>query len=229
MKIDAQMRVNETMDSDTTEVASGWVEIEECIKFPVKVRKYVDKEGKEKMFVSYPQKKTAQGYSDVVCPHDKEIRAEIDNYILAEVGRSVLKGIHTLPITDVRVNMVDIANNYSPVMLKGYATIKIAGFTINGIMIKEGKNGLFVQMPQHKSGGEYKDTVYGTNKLIQMNIKDEVLTAYRNELEKRQRTEYDLQKEKEQEETYSELQNVGRVEQKRQQKRVEASQQTPRL
>lgn len=229
MKIDAQLRVNEAMDSDTTEVAFGWVEIEECIKFPVKVRKYVDKEGKEKMFVSYPQRKTEQGYSNLVYP-DKEIKAELDNYILTEVGHAAVKGYDAPPVRDVRVNILDIANNHSPVQLKGYATIKIAGFTINGIMIKEGKNGLFVQMPQYKSGGEYRDTVYGTNKLIQMNIKEEVLAAYENELEKRQEPEYELQEEKEQEEkeqeeAYFKLQNAGQGEQKRQQKRVEA----PRL
>lgn len=228
MKIGAQLRVNEAMDSDTTEVASGWVEIEECIKFPVKVRKYVNEEGKEKMFVSYPQRKTEQGYSNLVYP-DKEIKAELENYILTEVGHAAVRGYDAPPVRDVRVNIIDIANNRSPVQLKGYATIKIAGFTINGIMIKEGKNGLFVQMPQHKSGGEYKDTVYGTNRLIQMNIKEEVLAAYKNELEKRQEPEYDLQEEKEQEEAYFKLQNAGQGEQKRQQKHVEASQQAPRL
>jgi len=144
---------------------------------------------------------------------DKEVKAEVDNYILGEVGRTVMKGIYTPPITDVRVNMVEIANNRSSVQLRGYATIKIAGFTINGIMIKEGQNGLFVQMPQHKSGGEYKDTVYGTNRMIQMKIKDEVLTAFEQELEKRQNPDYEPQEKEESRDVASENQSAEQMEQ----------------
>ena len=59
MKIDVQLKVKEDLSS--SEIASGWVELEDCIKFPVRVRKYMDKEEqKEKMFVSYPQRKSGK-------------------------------------------------------------------------------------------------------------------------------------------------------------------------
>lgn len=190
MKIDVQIKVNEDNiigNTGSSEIASGWVELEDCIKFPVKVRKYMDKkENKEKMFVSYPQRKTDHGYEAILYPSDKSVRDEIDRCVLDSVKDRVLKGVGNPPITDVRVNLMKSEKQYSSVAIRGIASIKLAGITINGIMIKEGKNGLFVQMPQHKSNGEYKDTVYGTNSMMQSTIRSEVMYAYEKEIEKQQ-------------------------------------------
>ena len=50
VKITAQMRIEEDKLEHGTGFASGWVEIEDCIKFPVSVRRYIDNETqKEKM------------------------------------------------------------------------------------------------------------------------------------------------------------------------------------
>ena len=43
MKIDAQIKMTVEQNNNTSEIASGWVEVEDAIKFPVKVRKYTDK------------------------------------------------------------------------------------------------------------------------------------------------------------------------------------------
>ena len=67
MNITCRMKADETTIMDKTgrigrKVAEGWVEIEECFSFPVVVRTYLDKQTKqEKMFVSYPQRKTKKG------------------------------------------------------------------------------------------------------------------------------------------------------------------------
>lgn len=184
MDISVQMKVNEKgITGSETEVAGGWVTIAGCLKFPVKVRKYMDNsEGKEKMFVSYPQKKYGDEYEGVVYPHDKNVREEIEKCVLESVKAEVMKDI-TLPAVDsVRVNMIKEEKS-SPVILRGMASIKIAGMTINGIMIKESEKGLFVQMPQYRNGNTYRDTVYGTNTKIQQMIKNEVLQEYGRQLE----------------------------------------------
>ena len=79
MKIETQIKLHsEDAMQKTGIVASGWVEIGDCIKFPVRVMKYTDKtSGEEKSFVSYPQRKTKDGYEVIVFPHDKEARKEI--------------------------------------------------------------------------------------------------------------------------------------------------------
>jgi DNA-binding cell septation regulator SpoVG len=183
MNITAQMKINENM-ADSSEVASGFVELENCIKFPIKVRKYFDKTSEqEKMFVSYPQRKTDKGYFDVIVP-DKGVQKEIETYVLNQMKESLLKRMETSPVSDVKVKLSE--NDNMAVPIRGIASIKVAGITINGITIKEGNKGMFVQMPQYKSNDEYHDYVYGTNKIMQTRIKETVLYEYEKELEKTQ-------------------------------------------
>lgn len=183
MKIKVQMKINENMNPDQSEVASGWVEVEDCIKFPVKVRRYMDKDQKEKMFVTYPQRKKGSGYEGVVYPHDKVVRAEIEKNVLDAVWAEARKGIELPTVENVRVSLLNPQRADSAIIARGIATLRLAGMTINGIMIKESERGLFVQMPQHRGvDGIYKDTVYGTNVGIHALIRDEVLQAYEKEM-----------------------------------------------
>lgn len=199
MNIDVNIKLDEesAMNPEKTEVASGWVEIEDCIKFPVRVRKYTDKEGALKMFVTYPQRRNGEKYEGIVYPHDAEVRNEIEEKVLNAVKKEAVKGIGLPPVESVRVSIVK-QNKATPVALRGFATVKIAGMTINGITIKEGKQGLFIQMPQYKSGSEYRDTVYGTNKGIHALMKNKVLEAYDEVLKGEQKHQ---EEKKEQEQT----------------------------
>lgn len=63
---------------------------------------------------------------------------------------------------------------------KGFASITIEGvFGVHGISIVEGKNGLFVSMPQTRDAkGEYKDLVHPIVKGGREVIKDAVLADY---------------------------------------------------
>ena len=184
MEIEVQMKVNMDVGKTGSEVASGWVEAGGCIKFPVRVRKYMDKkEQVEKMFVSYPQRKTEKGYENVIYPQDRQLRAEIEDKVLRGVRESLLRDTSQLPITETRVTLLDADRWDGKMKVRGIATVNIAGIAINGILIKEGKNGLFVQMPQHLSGdGNYRDTIYCTTGSMRWSVQDEVLAAYRNEL-----------------------------------------------
>lgn len=184
IEIEVQMKVNMDVGKTGSEVASGWVEAGGCIKFPVRVRKYMDKkEQVEKMFVSYPQRKTEKGYENVLYPQDRQLRAEIEDKVLRGVRESLLRDTSQLPITETRVTLLDADRWDGKMKVRGIATVNIAGFAINGILIKEGKNGLFVQMPQHLSGdGNYRDTIYCTTGSMRWAVQDEVLAAYQHEL-----------------------------------------------
>lgn len=186
MKIETQIKLHsEDAMQKTGIVASGWVEIGDCIKFPVRVMKYTDKtSGEEKSFVSYPQRKTKDGYEVIVFPHDKEARKEIDAAIFSAMKMELLKDVG-LPEVEIRVTPIKDQNQVNhAVRLKGVATARISelGLTIKGILIKESEKGLFVQMPQYKSDEGYKDIVYATTKTMQEKIKMATMDAHEKAL-----------------------------------------------
>ena len=179
MNIKANMRVDFDSFKNTSTVATGWVEIEGIFKFPVSVRKWFDdKSGKEMMFVSYPQRKDGDRYSGVVYPHDREVRNEIDRVVL-EVTKEKLfaETVPDVNIDDVRITPLNQKTG-SVVQKLGIASIKMYGMTVNGIVIKEGRKGRFVQMPQYQTQGQYRDTVYGVTAAIQRKIEERVLLEY---------------------------------------------------
>lgn len=179
MNIKANMRVDFDSIKNTSTVATGWVEIEGIFKFPVSVRKWFDdKSGKEMMFVSYPQRKDGDRYSGVVYPHDREVRNEIDRVVL-EVTKEKLfaESVPDVNIDDVRITPLNQKTG-SVVQKLGIASVKMYGMTVNGIVIKEGRKGRFVQMPQYQTQGQYRDTVYGVTAAIQRKIEDRVLLEY---------------------------------------------------
>lgn len=177
MQIDVSLKVDTENMQKENRVAYGYVELEGVIKFPVNVRKYTDKnDGKEKMFVSYPQKKTKNGYEPIIMPTDKNVKKEIEEKVLLEVRNYLTKSVQSVPIEEVRISLLQPGDGV--VKNVGLATVKIAGCQISGIVVKEGQRGLFIQMPQHQSNGVYTDTVYATNTLMQLQLNNAVIEAY---------------------------------------------------
>ena len=179
MNIKANMRVDFDSIKNTSTVATGWVEIEGIFKFPVSVRKWFDdKSGKEMMFVSYPQRKDGDKYSGVVYPHDREVRNEKDRVVLDVTKEKLFaESVPDVNIDDVRITPLNQKTD-SVVQKLGIASVKMYGMTVNGIVIKEGRKGRFVQMPQYQTQGQYRDTVYGVTAAIQRKIEDRVLLEY---------------------------------------------------
>lgn len=188
MNITCRMKADETTIMDKTgkigrKVAEGWVEIEECFSFPVVVRTYLDKQtNQERMFVSYPQRKTKKGYEDIIAPKDFEIRKAIEECVLSEVANCITKSVRTTSITDVKINLLKSEENPS---LRGIASATIAGgLVLNGILIRKEKDGLKVQMPQYMTDGVWHDYVSASNTIIRTDIEQEILHAYKKEMRK---------------------------------------------
>lgn len=198
MEINTQLQLNKNYATET-EVGSGWVEIENTIKFPVRIRKYIDKtDGTEKLFVSYPQRKLDNGYEAIVRPEDSDMDAKIQEEILRQFQKHITKGLDVSEVTDVRVSLLEKEQNAGSMKIKAMASVKICGCWINGIMVKESQRGILVQMPQYKTkDGQYKDIVYGTSSIAQLKIKGEVEYAYKREVEKLKKTEDKVMVEKE--------------------------------
>lgn len=200
------MRINENWGPGNTGIASGWVEMEECIKFPVVVRSYLDKkENKEKMFISYPQQKTEQGYEPIVSPSDTEVQREIEQAVFESMKKSILKGIDLPPVTDVTLTMSKEGGE-----TLAAASIKVAGISIRNIQVREGRDGIEIKMPQHPSKGGYKDTVYGTNEMMRYKMEEAIREAYEAEREKNQEEEVELVKKSQPARTVSAAQAIKR-------------------
>ena len=194
MDIEVALRVNESALVEKSEnskrLATGWVELEGCLKFPVTVRSYEDKDTKEeKMFVSYPQRKSttsSNGYTSIIQLRDKELKEQIDNAVLDKMRSIIVKPIKHMEIEKVNVTAFHDKGEDKLVKLRGAASVNLKiGITIHGILIKEGKKGLFIEMPQYMYNGEYHDTVYSSTNSMRSNLKDAVLEAYEKKLQQK--------------------------------------------
>ena len=183
MKIDRDAMMSKSEKSRT--IAKGWVEVENCIKFPVFVRTYMDKETQEeKMFVSMPQRKGVKGYSNIISFENKETREEIEDVVLKTVLKQAFKSFEKVSILETKITLLPEDTKNRQVKIKGIASIKLeGGIRIQSILIKEGKNGLFVEMPQYFSEGSYHDTVYGTSEAMRDELSGKILEAYKKQME----------------------------------------------
>ena len=183
LKIDRDAMMSKSEKSRT--IAKGWVEVENCIKFPVFVRTYMDKETQEeKMFVSMPQRKGVKGYSNIISFENKETREEIEDVVLKTVLKQAFKSFEKVSILETKITLLPEDTKNRQVKIKGIASIKLeGGIRIQSILIKEGKNGLFVEMPQYFSEGSYHDTVYGTSEAMRDELSGKILEAYKKQIE----------------------------------------------
>ena len=63
--------------------------------------------------------------------------------------------------------------------LKAFASLTIEDkIVITGLKLVEGKNGMFINFPQYKSGDEYKDIVYPLNKELRDKLTKLVISEY---------------------------------------------------
>ena len=87
-----------------------------------------------------------------------------------------------MKITDVRIRLVA----KEELKLRAVASITIDEcFVIHDIKVIDGKDGLFISMPNRKTpNGEFKDIVHPINTETREMIKKAVLSAYDEELNK---------------------------------------------
>lgn len=63
--------------------------------------------------------------------------------------------------------------------IKAFADVSIGSFIVKGVKVLEGKNGLFISMPQEKSkDGKWYDTVFPSTKEARKSLNELVLEAY---------------------------------------------------
>lgn len=80
-----------------------------------------------------------------------------------------------MKITEIRIN------KYENKSTKGFASVTFDNLIcVTGITILEGKNGLFISMPQNKGkDGEYRDIVFPITKEGRKAISDKIIEEYK--------------------------------------------------
>lgn len=98
--------------------------------------------------------------------------------------KQAFKSFEKVSILETKITLLPEDTKNRQVKIKGIASIKLeGGIRIQSILIKEGKNGLFVEMPQYFSEGSYHDTVYGTSEAMRDELSGKILEAYKKQIE----------------------------------------------
>lgn len=158
-------------------MAYGMVTVDRSIRFMVQVRKYQTKSGEEKLFLCYPRKEENGTWSEVVRP-DPEMGQEIQTAAVRAIQEEIIRDLHLPVIEDAIVTLDDY--KVGKVSVRGRASVKICGLWIDGITIRHGPKGMFINMPQYKQAdGTYKDLVYAVTRDLQDKISSAVLDIYK--------------------------------------------------
>ena len=90
------------------------------------------------------------------------------------------KNYESLPDLDVRVYPLKEPQGN----LLAMASVTIAGaFAVRGLRVMDGKNGLFVSMPQAKNGqGEWRDICYPISKEVREALNGAVIHGYHEQI-----------------------------------------------
>ena len=101
--------------------------------------------------------------------------------ILVEKTTRLIKGRYNhLKISDIRIRLA----NKEDAKLKAFASLTVEdSLVIHDIRVIDGKNGLFISMPNKKTpDGEYKDIVHPKDTQTREEMKDAILKAYEEAL-----------------------------------------------
>ena len=159
--------------------AYGTVTIDGGIRFMVQLRKNKDGE----MFLGYPRREHCGEWADVV-RLDEVLKEELEKAVFEAVRNEIRSGLYLPEIKEVTVTVLQNDQKHK-VPVCGMASVKISGMVISGITIKEGRDGLFINMPQYRQpDGRYKDLVYAISRDLQKKIAAAVIGQYEDERRK---------------------------------------------
>ena len=159
--------------------AYGMVTLENIIRFPVQLRKFKNKDtGEETSFLSYPRRERCGKWENI--PADSSSPALVSAWPVGEKIKEEMRKDLYLPEIEI-LSISPIVPRYPPnakAYICGVASVQLLGLTINGITIKKGQRGYFINMPQYKSSDGYHDVIYAIGKAMQKKISECVLQEY---------------------------------------------------
>ena len=173
-------------DSENTKVSAyGTVILNNCIKFPVQVKNYINPDTQENTtFLAFPRKMNSAGHWQDTVKCDKELYEIINEKVCKELASYIRTffGKEDIDILQMTMYEKDKSNIKAIVSVKLFDCV-----TINGITIREGNNGLYLKFPQYVQNGEYKDQVWAINQVAYMFISDCVINEYKAAIQEHDR------------------------------------------
>lgn len=158
--------------------------------------------GSNGAFVSMPRYKTkdTEGkeiYKDVVYLKTKEAREALSKAVQEAYRECVMrldKKLSAQNRLEVKVSLYEGREDH----LRGLAQITVGNTVVKNIRIMEGKNGLFVSMPQYiNEQGKWNDLVYPDDREIRTTIANKVLEEYNMKIKENKISEVkEIRKEK---------------------------------
>ena len=176
-QIEADIYLAEKQEQEDGVWAYGEVTVDQLLTFQVRVLTCTKENGEKTSFVTYPRRQRNGKWEDLVRP-DKELREAVTKAVHQAIQNEITKDLHLPEVTVLRVTKLPVRKDQA-VPILAVATVEVLGLTVSGITVKQGKDGLFCNMPQYYSEKKgYRDVVHGTTKRMQEAVFEKVLATY---------------------------------------------------
>ena len=176
-QIEADIYLAEKQEQEDGVWAYGEVTVDQLLTFQVRVLTCTKENGEKSSFVTYPRRQRNGKWEDLVRP-EKELREAVTKAVHQAIQNEITKDLHLPEIKVLHLTKLPVKKDQT-VPILAVATVEILGLTVSGITVKQGRDGLFCNMPQYYSEKKgYRDVVHGTTKRMQQAVFETVLAAY---------------------------------------------------
>lgn len=177
-QIEADIYLAEKQEQEDGVWAYGEVTVDQLMTFQVRVLTCTKENGEKSSFVTYPRRQRNGKWEDLVRP-DKELREAVTKAVHQAIQNEITKDLHLPEVTVLHMTKLPVRKDQA-VPILAVATVEVLGLTVSGITVKQGKDGLFCNMPQYYSEKKgYRDVVHGTTKRMQEAVFEKVLATYK--------------------------------------------------
>lgn len=176
-QIEADIYLAEKQEQEDGVWAYGEVTVDQLMTFQVRVLTCTKENGEKSSFVTYPRRQRNGKWEDLVRP-DKELREAVTKAVHQAIQNEITKDLYLPEVTVLHMTKLPVKKDQT-VPILAVATVEVLGLTVSGITVKQGKDGLFCNMPQYYSEKKgYRDVVHGTTKRMQEAVFEKVLATY---------------------------------------------------
>lgn len=176
-QIEADIYLAEKQEQEDGVWAYGEVTVDQLLTFQVRVLTCTKENGEKTSFVTYPRRQRNGKWEDLVRP-DKELREAVTKAVHQAIQNEITKDLYLPEVTVLHMTKLPVKKDQT-VPILAVATVEVLGLTVSGITVKQGKEGLFCNMPQYYSEKKgYRDVVHGTTKRMQEAVFEKVLATY---------------------------------------------------
>ncbi len=176
-QIEADIYLAEKQEQEDGVWPYGEVTVDQLMTFQVRVLTCTKENGEKSSFVTYPRRQRNGKWEDLVRP-DKELREAVTKAVHQAIQNEITKDLHLPEVTVLHMTKLPVRKDQA-VPILAVATVEVLGLTVSGITVKQGKDGLFCNMPQYYSEKKgYRDVVHGTTKRMQEAVFEKVLATY---------------------------------------------------